>query len=86
MPEEPQYDETRAVAKLPSLEIEIIHRRNRDDTGEMIGISLHAAPSFAAFDRYFAAANPWLFWTQLVEAAWAPWLGRLLPPPGAKRD
>lgn len=69
------HDATRATAKLPGLEIEIVHRRPRDTEGEALSITLHAVPSFEAFGRYFEAANPLAFWAQAVQMAWLPWFG-----------
>jgi hypothetical protein len=68
-------DITRATARLPGLEIEIVHRRPRDAEAEALSITLHAMPSFEAFGRSLEAANPLAFWTQAVQLAWLPWLG-----------
>jgi len=64
---------TRATARLPGLEIEIVHRRP-DDRAEQISINLQATPSFEAFGRFLEAANPFAFWLQAVQMAWQPWL------------
>ncbi len=74
MPEQ-EFDETRAVGHLPNLDIEIVHRRARDAEAELLSINLRAAPSFAAVGHALEAANPFLFWMRMVEAAWSPWLG-----------
>ena len=42
---------TRATARLPGLEIEIVHQRPSPD-GEQISIHLRAAPSFEAFGQW----------------------------------
>jgi hypothetical protein len=42
---------TRATARLPGLDIEIIHRRSLNDEAEQISINLQAMPSFEAFGR-----------------------------------
>jgi hypothetical protein len=68
-------DTTRATARLPGLEIEIVHRRPRDTEAEALSITLHAMPSFEAFGRYFETANPLAFWAQAVQMAWLPWFG-----------
>jgi hypothetical protein len=47
-----QHDEddtTRATARLPGLEIEIVHRRLPQHDAELISINLQAMPSFEAF-------------------------------------
>jgi hypothetical protein len=69
------HDTTRATAKLPGLEIEIVHRRPRDTEAEALSITLHAVPSFEVFGRYLEAANPLAFWAQAMQMAWLPWFG-----------
>jgi hypothetical protein len=87
-------DETRAVAHLPHLDIEILHRQLPDERAEQLLISLHARPSFEAFARWpqapgpasaWLTLNPFLAWQQAALALWAPWLAaasRTLPRPG----
>ena len=79
-------DATRAVARLPGLEIEVVHRRSAD--AEQIAIHLQAMPSFEAFGRYLETANPFAFWAEAARLAWLPflpWLSatRALLPPDA---
>jgi hypothetical protein len=31
-------------------------------------------PSFEAFGRFVESANPFAFWTLVIQAAWLPWL------------
>ena len=69
------HDTTRATAKLPGLQIEIVHRRPRDSEAEALSITLQAMPSLEAFGRYFEAANPLAFWAQAMQMAWLPWFG-----------
>jgi hypothetical protein len=69
------FEETRATARLPNLDIEIIHSRSAEGDAERLSISLQAIPSFEAFGRYLEAANPFLFWMRVAQTAWAPWLG-----------
>ena len=73
-------DETRAVARLPGLDIAIEHRAEAD--AELLTVSLRATPGFDA-------VAPWLD-PQRVLALWmglnpwlAPWLAAspLLAPP-----
>jgi len=76
-------DTTRAVASLPGLEIEVVHRRLPDVEAEQISIHLQAVPSFEAVGRFLGAANPFAFWAQAAQMAWLPWLGAasaFLPP------
>jgi hypothetical protein len=52
-------DETRATARLPGLEIEIVHRQSPGGSGgEQISIKLRAVPSFEGFGRFLETANP----------------------------
>ncbi|HEX3495463.1 MAG TPA: hypothetical protein VHT48_08865 [Methylocella sp.] len=69
------FDETKATARLPNLDIEIVHGRSPAGDAERITISLQAAPSFAAFGRFLDATNPFLFWMRFAQTAWSPWLG-----------
>jgi hypothetical protein len=67
-------DETRATARLPGLEIEIVHRRSPAGDAEQISINLQAVPSFEAFGRFLETANPFAFWAQAAQMAWLPWV------------
>lgn len=67
-------DDTRAVAKLPNLEIEIRHRHAPDEGAEYLSVSLRATPDLRAvaawldpfaLARAWVSLNPWL----------APWWG-----------
>lgn len=71
------FDETKATARLPNLDIEIVHRRSPSGDAEQISISLLATPSFDAFGRFLEATNPFLFWTRFAQSAWTPWLSFL---------
>jgi hypothetical protein len=68
------FEETRATARLPNLDIEIVHGRSADGNTERLAISIMAVPSFEAFGRAMEAANPFLFWMRFAQRAWAPWL------------
>ena len=59
----PQSDieETKAVALLPNLRIEILHGRLPGGDAERLTISVLAVPSFKAFGRYLEVAHPFLF-------------------------
>ncbi len=69
-----EYDETRATARLPNLDIEILHRRPWEGNEEHLMVTLRAVPSFEAFGRLLEASNPLLVWTRMMEAAWSPWV------------
>jgi hypothetical protein len=64
----------RASAHLPGLEVEIVHGRSADGDREQISITIQAMPSFAAFEQYLRAMNPFTLWVEAVRLAWAPWL------------
>ena len=68
------YHTTRAIARLPRLEIEILHRRLPDGDAEQISVSLQAMPSFEAFGHFVETANPFAFWAQATQMAWTSWL------------
>jgi hypothetical protein len=65
-------DATRATARLPGLEIEVVHRRLPGGDAEEISINLQAVPSFEAFGRFLETANPFAFWAQVAQMAWLP--------------
>jgi hypothetical protein len=71
---ESEYDETRATARLPTLDIEILHRRPWQGNEEQLVVMLRAVPAFEAFGRFVEASNPHLVWTRVMEAAWSPWM------------
>src|SRR5215207_9604870 len=77
---ESAYDETRARARLPNLDIEILHRRPWEGNEEHLMVTLRAVPSFEAFGRLLEASNPLLSWTRMMEAAWLPWARGLYAP------
>ncbi len=65
---------TTATARLPGLNIEIVHRQSPSGDPEQISIHLQAMPSFEAFGRFLEDANPFAFWVQASRLAWLPWL------------
>ncbi len=72
-----EFEETRAVAQLPHLDIEILHRRPWEGEGEQLVVSLRATPSFEALGRMLEAGSPMLLWSGMMQAAWAPWLAAM---------
>ena len=54
-------DETWATARLPSLDVEIVHRRPLEGGDEQISMTLRTVPSFEAFGRFLEASHPLLF-------------------------
>jgi hypothetical protein len=69
-----EVDATRATARLPGLEIEVVHRRSPSGDAEQISINLQAVPSFEAFGRFIETANPFACWLQAAQMVWFPWL------------
>jgi hypothetical protein len=65
---------TRANARLPGLDIDIIHRQSPNGDWEQMSINLRATPSFEALGSLFEAANPFTFWVQATRFMWMPWL------------
>jgi hypothetical protein len=61
--------ETRAVARLPGIDIAILYSDAQDARGERVTIMLEKAalPPFVPGDPVGA-------WLMLVRAAWAPWV------------
>ena len=70
-------EETRAVARLPGLDIAIDHRV--EDDAETIVVSLRATPGFEAVAAWLDPMTMMRAWM----APWAalnPWLAAVLPP------
>ena len=85
--QDPDFDEVRASARLPRLDIDIVHRRSRDGDAELMTITMRAVPGFEGFEQMLQAANPFQFWLRAAELAWAPWLQatrQLLQQPGGE--
>ena len=70
---------TRTTAHWPGLDVEIVHRRSPEGDCEQISITMQATPSFAAFEQYLRAMNPFAFWMEAARLAWAPWLQATRP-------
>lgn len=71
-------DETRAVARLPHLDIEIRHRKLPEEGAELLSISLRGTPDLdraAAMLDPFRLADPMRLWS--AWAAFNPWLAWL---------
>jgi hypothetical protein len=71
---ESEIDATGASARLPGLDVDIIHRQSPNGDWEQISINLRATPSFEALGLLFEAANPFTFWAQATRFMWMPWL------------
>lgn len=66
-------EETRAFARLPGLDVAVLHRAARGG-GEEVVVAVRTAPSFAAIGRPAGFADPFLLWMGLAQAAWVSWL------------
>ena len=51
------YGETRATARLPSLDIEIVHRRPPEGGDEQISMTVRAVPSLAMLHHLWSATE-----------------------------
>ncbi len=90
----PVRDEIRAVANLPGLAIEIVHRAPAPGEAETFGIRIRATPDLETAARGLGPAllpwaglpmapgafDPFQFWLRMAEAAWRPWLALLGAP------
>jgi hypothetical protein len=75
-------DETRAVARLPGLDIRIDHRVEPD--AETIVIALRATPGFEAVAGWLDPAAMLRLW-MAPWLAFNPWLAAALPQPASPR-
>jgi hypothetical protein len=82
--QQPEIDARRATARLPGLDIEIVHRGPPGGDAEQIWINLQAVLSFEAFGCFVENANPFAFWAQAMQMAWLPWrsTAQAMLPPG----
>ncbi len=79
-----EVEDMKAIAHLPGLDIEILHRPTPDGRGEQIAIMLTAVPSFDAWSKSFEMFNPFALWAEAMRFAWSPWfeaMDALLPAP-----
>jgi len=75
------YDNTdlMATARWLGLDIEVVHRRAPGGDRQEISIKLQAVPSFEAFGRFLAAANPFVFWAEANRLTWLEATRALMP-------
>ena len=71
---ESEIDATKASARLPGLDIDIIHRQSPNGDWEQVSINLRATPSFETLGRFFEVADPFTLWVQAARLMWMPWL------------
>lgn len=71
-----EMDETRAVAALPHMNIEIRHKSAPEEGAEYLSITLRATPDFETaaglldpmrLMTVWASFNPWLAWMQMMQ-------------------
>ena len=61
--------ETRAVARLPGIDIAIVHAEGQAGRGESVTILLQKTEM-----KPLSPLDPLGFWVQMAQIAWAPWL------------
>jgi hypothetical protein len=62
------YDETRVWARLPGLDLAMVHR-SEAGKGEQVLLALRCAPSFTALGPP-VMAPPFLVWIRLMQGLW----------------
>jgi hypothetical protein len=72
--QESEIEATKASARLPGLDIEIIHRRSPNSKWEQVSINVRATPSFEMLGRSFEVADPFTLWVQAASLMWMPWM------------
>jgi len=71
---ENEIEATKASARLPGLDIEIVHRQSPNSEWEQVSINVRATPSFEMVGRSFEVADPFTLWMQAVSLMWMPWM------------
>ena len=71
---ESEIETTIASARLPGLDIEIIHRQSPNSEWEQVSINVRATPSFEMLGRSSEVADPFTLWMQAVSLMWMPWM------------
>ncbi|WP_024515770.1 hypothetical protein [Bradyrhizobium sp. Tv2a-2] len=69
-----EMDSTKASARLPGVDIDIVHQRSPNGEWEQISINLRATPSFEALGSLSEVADPFAFWLRAARLMWMPWL------------
>ena len=80
-----EQDETRLLARLPGLDIAVIHRGAGDHGGEEVMLALRTRPPAESFVRLVEATHPLLVWSWMAQAVWAAWLGGFAAAPQPPR-
>ena len=69
-----EMNATKASARLPRVDIDVIHRQSPSGDWEQISINIRAMPSFEAIGRSFEAADPFALRLKVARLMWIPWL------------
>ncbi len=69
-----ESEETRVLARLPHVDLAVVHRRPRDGRGDQILVAVQLAPSARLGDAS-ALVNPFFPWLLLGPTLWSSWLG-----------
>jgi hypothetical protein len=77
-----ETDTTPATARVPGLDIEIVHRRAVEGDAEEISINFRAAPSFEAFGRALEVAKHTARLVPVAARPGLPWILALPRPSG----
>jgi hypothetical protein len=71
---ESEVDVVRASARLPGLDLDIIHRQSPNGDWEQMSINLLGNTVLRSARVLVEAANPFTFWVQATRFMWMPWL------------
>ena len=80
----PHYNiDLRATARLPGLDVEVVHRRSPAGDRDEISISVQAVPFFGAVGSVLYAVNPFVFWAEATRLTWLEAARALMLPSNA---
>jgi hypothetical protein len=79
----PLHIDLRATARLPGMDVEVVHRRSPAGARGDILISWQAMPLGGAFDSFMYAANPFVYWVEAIRLTWLEAARALMPPSNA---
>ena len=70
-----KYDDTWATARLPNVDVDILHRRRWSGGTEQLRVTVRVLPPAETFGSLLEISNPLLVWMRMMmEAAWPPWM------------
>jgi hypothetical protein len=80
----PHYNiDLRATARLPGLDVEVVHRRSPAGARGEILISWQGVPFCGAFDSVLYETNPFVYWVEATRLAWLEAARALMLPSNA---